>query len=315
MNDEIVGLPKEVAKFKNMMPLYWDVPQEIIRMWNNNIEATNSYGSGEIGAFAFKKGRRLSEDSLIYLAVLADSKGRLEMANGFWKLAYEKSKSPGRLPSAKKKEFNSHKTHQYSDPKATKEPLPLREWLFALLRQQGNYSCYSIFLVLPSNKEAIRYLDELSIELKIISNETNSLVVALGSDQHLRSDVDGERWSSTIKGEVQKGYSVKIGRLFGLELTQYPCLVVFKGLNSSEQILITLKNMTADDIAEKMKSIFSIIQRAVDENRSPIEALKRNRNSEQLKNAGKSIVVLIGNVAGITFKAMIEAAANAQFNK
>src|SRR3972149_2080648 len=197
MNKEIMGLPEEIEKYKNdMMPLYWEVPQKIIRMWNSNIEPTNSYGSGENGAYAYAKGRRLGEDSLIYLAVQADAKGRLEMANGFWKLAYEKFKSPGEPSSAKKKKANSHKAQQYIETKAAKEPLPLREWLFTLIRRQGNFSCYSIFLVLPSDKEAIRYLEELSTELKIISNETNSLVVALGSDQHLRSDVDGESWSS-----------------------------------------------------------------------------------------------------------------------
>ncbi len=118
-----------------------------------------------------------------------------------------------------------------------------------------------------------------------------------------------------MKGDIQKGYSAKIGRLFGLDFTQYPCLVVFKGLDSSEQILITLNGMTAEEIAEKLKSIFSIIQRAVDEYKSPLEALQRNRNNERLKNAGKSLVIGIRYVVDMTFKAMMEALANSQVNK
>jgi hypothetical protein len=316
MNNEIMGLPEEIDKYRSdMMPFYWKGSQKIIRMWNNNIEPTNFYGSGENGAFAYAKGRGLGEESLIYLAVQAEAKGYQEMANGFWKLAYRKSKTPDKPLSTKKKKAKSPEVQQYAKTKVTNEPLSLREWLFTLLRRQGNYSCYSILLVLPSNKEAIRYLEELSIELKIISNETNSLVVALGSDQHLRSDVDGETWSSTIKGDIQKGYSVKIGHLFGLDFTQFPCLVVFRGLNSSEQVLITLKSMTAEEIAENMKSIFSIIQRAVDENKSPLEALQRNQNNERLKKAGKSLVIGIRYVADATFKAVMEALANAQINK
>ncbi len=194
-----MGLPQEIEKYKNnLMPLYWKVPQQIINKWNNYIEPTNLYGSGENGAYAYAKGRGLSEDSLIYLAVLADAEGHPDMANGFWQLAYHKAKSPREPLSAKRKKINSPKVQQRAERKVAKEPLSIRQWLFTLLRRQGNYSCYSIFLVLPSNKEAMRYLAELSIELKIISNETNSLVVALGSDQHLRSDVDGESWSSTM---------------------------------------------------------------------------------------------------------------------
>lgn len=64
-----------------------------------------------------------------------------------------------------------------------------------------------------------------------------------------------------------------------------------------------------------MKSIFSIIQRAVDQNKSPIEGLQRNRNSELLKNTGKSLVIGIRYIADVTFKAVIEALANAQINK
>jgi hypothetical protein len=315
MNKEIMGLPKEIENYRNkLMPLYWKVPQKIINLWNRYIEPATLYGSGENGAYAYSKGRRLSEGSLIYFAIHAETKGHPEMANGFWRLAYNKSQSPGEPLATKKKKANSNKV-QHAERKIAKEPLSLRTWLFTLIRRQGNYSCYAIFLVLPSDREAIRYLEELSTELKIISNETNSLVVALGSDQHLRSDVDGERWSSTIKGDIQKGYSARIGRLFGLDFTQFPCLVIFGNLNSSEQILITLKDMKAEEIAEKMRSIFSIIQKAVNEHNSPLEALQRNQNNQRLKKAGKSLVIGIRYIADVTFKAVIEALATAQVNK
>jgi hypothetical protein len=315
MNKEIMGLPEEIEKYKNdLMPLYWKVPQKIIHMWNSYIEPTNLYGSEENGAYAYAKGRRLSEDSLIYLAVQADAKGHTEMANGFWKLAYHKSKSLGEPLSTKKKKADSTK-ERYAESKVSKAALSLQEWRFALLRQRGKYSCYCIFLALPSDKEVLRYLTELSDELKIISSSASTLVVALGSIQHLRSDVDAESWSSAIKDDIQKGYSVQIARLFGLNFTAFPCLVVFKNLNSSEHNPISLKDMTAEEIAGRMRWIFHIIDKAVREKKSPLEAIQRHGNDEQLRNAGKSLVIGIRNIAGTSLRAAIEAWVNAQINK
>ncbi|MEK6575574.1 MAG: hypothetical protein AABZ58_14795, partial [Chloroflexota bacterium] len=47
----------------------------------------------------------------------------------------------------------------------------LRRWWHEIQRLGGRYSCYAIFLVLPSDREAIRYLHEFGKELDLISGE------------------------------------------------------------------------------------------------------------------------------------------------
>lgn len=84
-------LPEDLENYRNrMMAFYWNmpVPREIVYKWNSFIEPANLDNLGEDGAYAFLKGRRFGEKSLIYFALQADNKGRPEMANGFWKKAY-----------------------------------------------------------------------------------------------------------------------------------------------------------------------------------------------------------------------------------
>lgn len=311
-----MSLPEEIENYRNrMMPFYWNVPWRIKRIWRSDIEPANFCNLGANGAYAYLKGRRLNEENLIYFAIQADTEGYPEMANGFWERAYLKSKSSSKPLSTKKKKADSIKVQPYAEPKASTETLSLREWRFTVLREQGRHSCYCIFLALPSDKEVISYLRELSNELMIISSEANTLILPLGNIQHLGSDVDAESWALAIKDDIQKGYSVQIARLFGLDFTAFPCLVVFTDLNSSEYNLISLDDMTAQEIARKLRWFFHIIDKAIREKKSPLEAIQRHQNDEQLRNAGKSLVTGIRNIAGVTFKAVIEAWVTAQLNK
>jgi len=45
----------------------------------------------------------------------------------------------------------------------------LREWWHHVIRDYGKYSSYAMFLLLPSDKEAIQYLTEYDKELSLIS--------------------------------------------------------------------------------------------------------------------------------------------------
>jgi hypothetical protein len=184
-------------------------------------------------------------------------------------------------------------------------------WRLELVRKLESYSCYCLFLVLPSDKEAIRYLTEFSNELRIISIP-NTLVLALGSNQHLRSDVSGKVWSSAIERDINKGYSAQIASAFNIDYTEFPCLVVLKSLNSSEQISISLKRMTAEEIADKMRLIFSVIQKAITEEKSPLDAIQRQRNNERLKNSGKSLISELRSITSEAFHAIMEAWINAK---
>jgi len=141
-------------------------------------------------------------------------------------------------------------------PSDFKDKLALREWWHSILRDYGRYSCYAIFLALPSDKEIIRYLIDFGNEIDIISGE-DCLVIALGKSEFRRSGFDEkiqqpsiperfsnfleEMWSAAIKEQVSKGYSVKVAQLFNIEITKFPCLLIFQDIRSSDHALITLK--------------------------------------------------------------------------
>lgn len=203
----------------------------------------------------------------------------------------------------------------------------LREWWHNILREyEKQYFCSAIFLVLPSDKETIRYLTDFGTELDIISGE-NCLVIAIGKSEFRRSGFDetmqrptaaerfanflDERWNAAIKEHVAKGYSVKIAQLFDVEIDSFPCLLVFKDIRSPQHLLITLKGMTAEEIGNRMRHIFSIINKAVTNKVDPLEALMQKQNEETFQKAGKTILNKVSGFAEKTFETAIEAWINA----
>jgi hypothetical protein len=197
----------------------------------------------------------------------------------------------------------------------------LREWWHAILRNHGRYSCCAIFLVLPSDKETIRYLTDFGIELDLVSGE-NCLVIALSKDEFRRSGFDTaikkasvterissfleEMWNAAIREHVSDGYSVHVAQLFEIDLTDFPCLLVFQDIRSPKHVLITLKGMTAEEISEQMRSVFSIIRKAVADKENPVDALAQHRDSEALRKKGKTILTKVGSLAEKTFETAIE---------
>lgn len=93
-----------------------------------------------------------------------------------------------------------------SDPANFKEKSQLREWWHGILRSYGRYYCYAIFLVLPSDKEALRYLTDFGREIDLISG-VNCLVIALGKTEFKRSGFNEETWSELVKEHSSEGYS------------------------------------------------------------------------------------------------------------
>jgi len=203
----------------------------------------------------------------------------------------------------------------------------LREWWHNILRDyEKRYSCSAIFLVLPSDKETIQYLTEFGNELDIISGD-NCLVIAIGKSEFRRSGFDekiqkpraserftnflDEMWNSAIKEHVVNGYSVKIAQLFGIEIDNFPCLLIFKDIRSPQHLLITLKGMTAEEISSRMRHIFSIINKAVSNKVNPLESLSKMQNEETFQKAGKTILSKVSGFAEKTFETAMEAWINA----
>lgn len=296
MNEEFSSLPSEIRIYRSIMKadyLRIKTPEIVRRYWRDEIEPSKIYGLGEEGARIFlKKHRNLSEKNLICFARQAETYGHIEMENGFWKQAYLKSLSP------KKEKSKSNKIKQIEKEEKVKPATNFQEFWFTLLREQRKYSCYSIFLGLPSDKETMRYLTEYRDDLQIISNST-TLVMTTGSDKFLHVDINGESLSIEIDYE-------KITRMFGADYAMFPCMVVFEGLSSSNRVHIILNGMTAEEIFEKMKMIFSIIQKSVREKKSPLEAIQQHKNDERLKYAGKTVIGAVNKIVGHTYTTIIQ---------
>lgn len=186
----------------------------------------------------------------------------------------------------------------------------IREWWHSILRNHGRYSSYAILLMLPSDKEAARYFKEFGRELDLISGK-NCLVLAFGDSGIRRPGFEGESWLSTVDEHISKGYSVRVADWFNIDFSTFPCLIVFNDIRVPEHIVITLKSLTTELIAEKLRLTFSTIKKAVEEKRDPLKSIDVKRKEEGFHAAGKSIVSEIRSFAGKTIEMVVEAAINA----
>jgi hypothetical protein len=182
----------------------------------------------------------------------------------------------------------------------------LRAWWHQVLRDHGRYSCYAVFLLLPSDKEVLRYLTEASKELDLISGDY-CLVIALSEAEFRHFGFSTKTWSTAVKEHTSKGHSIQVAQLFHIDFAQFPCLVLFQDIRSPAHIVVTLKQMTAEEIAEKMRVIFWTIQNAVFRKANPLEAIEARRNSESFRKTGQTIVSELRSLAGKTFSTAVEA--------
>jgi hypothetical protein len=199
----------------------------------------------------------------------------------------------------------------------------LREWWHSILRNYDRYACYAIFLILPSDKEAIRYLTHFGQELQVISGR-NCLVLALGKDEVGRvmsfydrtrllresriSKIIGHLWSVTIRKQVSEGYSIQVARLFEIDLTRFPCVLFFEDIRSREHAIVTLNGMSAEEIAKLMRFIFAMIDKAVADHKSPLDVLIEHQHTETFRRAGRTVLAMASRLVGKTLDKAIEAA-------
>ncbi len=92
-------------------------------------------------------------------------------------------------------------------PPDTNDKHQLREWWHEILRDYGRYSCYAVFLVLPSDKEVFHYLNRHGKELNVISGE-NCLVIILSEGRFRRFDFTEEVWETVLEEHFTEALSV-----------------------------------------------------------------------------------------------------------
>lgn len=186
----------------------------------------------------------------------------------------------------------------------------LRKWWHVILRQEGRYKCYSIFLVLPSDKEAIRYLTDFGQEIDLISGK-DCLIITLGQTTFNLSEFKAENWDEIVKGHANDGYSLKVARIFNIELDKFPCMLIFKDIRTPEYVSVPLRNMTAEEIALKMRIVFSAIHSAIESKKDPLVAVSSKETATGIRQKGQTVAEKMGNLAEKTFEIAMEAWINA----
>ena len=209
----------------------------------------------------------------------------------------------------------NQKVHRNFDIREVRQvitPLPegsheLREWWHEILRNHGRFSCYAIFLILPSDNEATRYMTDFGRELDLISGNS-CLIIALGRSEFKRIGFDKElRWSEAVKQQITEGYSLEVGKVFNINFSEFPCLIVFQNIRSQDYINISLKEMLAEEIAERLRLVFSIVHQATSNSQNSLIALENQLKKERLHKRGQKITDEIKSFSGKTFETAMEA--------
>jgi hypothetical protein len=190
-------------------------------------------------------------------------------------------------------------------PEKGRSKSSLREWWHNILRSHGKFSCYAIFLVLPSDKQALTYLTEFGKEIDLISAD-DCLVVALGGTDFRRSGFDEKLWNIAIKQQIDDGHSINISKLFDFKLSDFPALMLFKSIHNPDHVMVSLREMDSSQIATYMRKIFTVISEAVKNNQDPLKALTQHRNSEKIQATSKGAISELRSFTGKTFERAIE---------
>lgn len=169
-----------------------------------------------------------------------------------------------------------------------------------------HYSCYGIFLLLPSDKEAIRYITNFSDELDLIS-AADCLIITMSSINFQISNLHSlsKTWSSVLETQITDGQSIKVANLFNIDYDEFPCLLLFKDIWNEERLTIRLHDRTAEEVATLMRRIFSIIHKAVREKQDPLIYLEKEKAITPLIENTNNIM-LSRSVTGVNFGASIK---------
>lgn len=193
--------------------------------------------------------------------------------------------------------------------RASGPPLPeyphdkgsLRAWWHAILRLHGRYSCYALFLILPSDEEAFRYAKDYENEIDQISGNDCLIIALSDSFAKLAFGYEPYPWTTILSNQITR-HSADMARFFEIKYSELPCLILFDDIRSQRHVIITLKELNAKEIAQKMRSIFSVIHAALQKKRNPLEAVK----ASEIIGRYQSVAGRVGEIAGKTFEKAVE---------
>src|SRR5690242_10287125 len=104
------------------------------------------------------------------------------------------------------------------------------KWWDSVRESHGQYSCYGIFLILPSDKNIIDYLIDYADELHLISGR-GCLILLVGVDFLGTYNTDAKDILRLSVAQYSvRGHSVELGRIFGVGFSEFPCLILFEDI-------------------------------------------------------------------------------------
>jgi hypothetical protein len=188
------------------------------------------------------------------------------------------------------------------------DPASLRNWWHSILRRTGRpYTCYGIFLAnLPADREAALYLTKYATELNRMSGR-HCLIIALGTTQFKASAEPDRLWELAVDEQLSKGHSFVVADLFNIGYDEFPCLILFRDIRSPEHTVISLKDMTADEMAAYMRSVLFLVRKAYINDEDPLRTIERHKDQEKLRRKGRAIVGQLTTVAEKSFQVAMEA--------
>ena len=189
------------------------------------------------------------------------------------------------------------------------EPLErdsLREWWHELVRSYNHYPTYAMLLALPADEEIIRYQKEFGKELHLITGE-HCLVITLTGLGFMQYGLDDKIMPLVVDESTSNGYCLKVADLFNIPFSRFPCLVLFRDIRSPDHILIALKGLSKEDVAQEMRELFSVVKQAIKEGRDPLKAVESHSRKQEFANKTKATWSSIQTFAGKTLEKAMQA--------
>ena len=188
----------------------------------------------------------------------------------------------------------------------TDDARSLREWWYEILRNYGKLPCFAVFLVLPSDKVVVKYLQKAGNELNIISGQ-QCLIIVLGNDYFRTFGLHDEYWIEASANHVTTGESVQVARLFGIDFPDFPCVVFFDDIRSSDFAVVSLKDLQKDDINRVLREVFSIISQNENDSKALIESIQKYTKKQKLREKEGRLKPIVTSFLGKTIETAMEA--------
>ena len=138
--------------------------------------------------------------------------------------------------------------------------------------------------------------------------------MALSDTQAIRYGLDENEWKAAVNEQVTNGQSIEIANLFEIKFTEFPCVVIFQDIRSSDYLVVSLQKMDADEISQKMRSVFQAIKSASANKVNPLIELKAQRRKEEFLRAGQSIISDVRKLGKETIQTIVGAYFQAKFS-